>query len=75
MKSYPSTVDLPLILDRTTEPILPARQIFADSPFRPWAPREVIRHRAHAIWEREGHPDNRELANWLEAEAQIMGRA
>jgi hypothetical protein len=38
------------------------------------APREEILHRAYAIWEKEGHPDNRRLANWLEAEAEVMGR-
>jgi hypothetical protein len=39
------------------------------------APREEILHRAYAIWESEGHPESRQLANWLEAEAEIMGRA
>jgi hypothetical protein len=38
------------------------------------APREEILHRAYAIWEGEGHPDNRQLANWLDAEAEMMGR-
>jgi hypothetical protein len=39
------------------------------------APHEVILHRAYAIWESEGHPDNRKLANWLEAEVEVMGPA
>ena len=73
MQSYPSAVRLPLILDRTTEPILPVRELFSSA--NPWAPREVISHRAYAIWQREGFPENRALANWLEAEVQIMGRA
>lgn len=38
------------------------------------APREEILHRAYAIWESEGRPDNRALANWLEAETEVMGR-
>lgn len=35
------------------------------------AARESILHRAYAIWEREGHPADRKLANWLEAEAEF----
>ena len=37
------------------------------------AVREEILHRAYAIWESEGRPPDRKLANWLEAEAEIMG--
>ena len=36
------------------------------------AAREEILHRAHAIWEREGRPQNRKLDNWLEAEADVL---
>jgi len=36
------------------------------------AAREEILHRAYAIWESEGHPRDRKLANWLEAEAEIL---
>ena len=35
------------------------------------AVREEVLHRAYAIWEREGHPGDRKLANWLEAEAEL----
>ncbi|HUR57157.1 MAG TPA: DUF2934 domain-containing protein [Opitutaceae bacterium] len=35
---------------------------------------EDIRHRAYAIWQREGRPDNRTLAHWLEAEADVRRR-
>lgn len=35
------------------------------------AVREEILHRAYAIWECEGHPQGRGLANWLEAEAAV----
>lgn len=35
--------------------------------------REEILHRAYSIWESEGHPSDRKLANWLEAEAAVMG--
>lgn len=33
------------------------------------AAREDILHRAYSIWESEGHPTDRKLANWLDAEA------
>jgi hypothetical protein len=36
------------------------------------AAREEILHRAYAIWESEGHPSDRKLANWLEAEAAVL---
>ena len=36
------------------------------------AAREEILHRAYEIWERKGRPENNALANWLEAEAQIL---
>ncbi len=36
------------------------------------APHEEILHRAYMIWENEGHPQNRALSNWLQAEAEIM---
>ena len=31
----------------------------------------AIRERAYSIWEQEGRPANRSLANWLTAEAEI----
>jgi hypothetical protein len=31
----------------------------------------VIRERAHAIWEREGRPEGRELDHWLTAEREL----
>jgi hypothetical protein len=33
--------------------------------------REEILHRAYTLWENEGHPENRKLDNWLEAEASV----
>ena len=32
---------------------------------------QVIRERAYAIWEQEGHPDGKDLAHWLQAETEI----
>ena len=37
------------------------------------AVREQILHRAYEIWESEGHPVNRELNHWLQAETGILG--
>ncbi len=33
--------------------------------------REQIALRAYAIWEREGCPNDRALAHWLQAEAEL----
>lgn len=32
---------------------------------------QAIRERAYAIWEQEGRPEGRNLANWLQAETEI----
>ncbi len=37
------------------------------------AAREEIARRAYEIWECEGHPEGRELSNWLQAEAGVLG--
>ena len=39
------------------------------------AARAEILCRAHSIWECKGRPDNSELADWLEAEGQVMSEA
>ena len=31
----------------------------------------TIRERAYAIWEQEGRPKDRSLANWLQAKAEV----
>jgi hypothetical protein len=36
---------------------------------------QAVRERAYAIWEQEGRPGDRDLPNWLKAEAEIDKRA
>jgi hypothetical protein len=33
---------------------------------------ETIRERAYAIWEREGRPEGRSIAHWLQAEDELV---
>ena len=35
---------------------------------------EEIRRRAYEIWETEGRPKGRQVANWLQAEAECLAR-
>lgn len=51
---------------------VPLIDTFAGMVITDRAAREEILHRAYAIWECEGHPENRKLDNWLEAEGQIF---
>jgi len=74
MKPYSSARPLASDLNREAQPASLVRDVFPGMNSTDRAPREEILHRAYAIWESEGHPDNRGLANWLEAEAEIMGR-
>ena len=34
---------------------------------------EMIRRRAHELWEQEGRPEGREMDFWLQAESEIAG--
>ena len=38
------------------------------------AAHEEILHGAYLLWESEGRPENRALANWLQAEIAVMSR-
>lgn len=72
MKSYATAV--PSIPD--ADPLTTARtrdaQLSDASPAA--ATRDEILRRAYEIWENEGHPGNRELENWLQAETDVCGR-
>ena len=63
--------NLPIILDRGRGAAMLLRNPFASLKSTDRAAREEILHRAYAIWESEGHPHDRKLANWLEAEAAL----
>ena len=39
------------------------------------AQRAEILCRAYSLWDCKGRPDNSQLADWLEAEAQVLGEA
>lgn len=73
MKAYP-TRELPMIPDPKPNVAREPRRDFPGMKSSDRAPHEVIMHLAYAIWEREGHPHDRQLANWLEAEAEVMAR-
>jgi Protein of unknown function (DUF2934) len=34
--------------------------------------KQIIRERAHALWEADGRPEGRELAYWLRAEQELL---
>ena len=73
MKTTVAARRLPLVLDRH-DAIAP-RDEFVGLVCSDRAAREEILHRAYAIWEREGQPEGRKLAHWLEAEADVLGGA
>jgi hypothetical protein len=59
---------LPYILDLETGISMPRAEAAPAS-------RDAIRSRAYRLWEREGHPDDRGLANWLDAESELQSDA
>ena len=75
MKAYPTVLAAPLTPVRVPVAALSVHGDFPGMNSADRAPREEILHRAYALWESEGHPSNRELANWLDAEADVLGRA
>ena len=34
--------------------------------------KQIIRERAHALWEADGRPEGRELQYWLRAERELL---
>ena len=58
-----------------SSPDIPPQDEFAGLISTNRAAREEILHRAHAIWELEGRPENRKLDNWLQAESEFRTRA
>lgn len=72
MKPYPNVQDFPLIPDRDPLATARVRDTFAACQSSGGASRDEILQRAYAIWEREGHPENRDMAHWLQAEADTL---
>ncbi|MBC7368578.1 MAG: DUF2934 domain-containing protein [Undibacterium sp.] len=70
-KSYLSP--LPIILDLDTDVASPELIGFGGAAAPEQAAHAEILHRAYTIWESAGRPENRDLANWLEAEAEVSG--
>jgi hypothetical protein len=35
---------------------------------------EAISHRAHALWEEAGRPEGRDVADWLQAEKELLAQ-
>lgn len=74
MKSPVARPPLPIIFD--SDHGIPAP---GPGGFGPAAPQRAahaeILQRAYSIWECAGRPENRELANWLEAEAEVWAEA
>ena len=70
MKSYPSARS-PLVRDASPESKHRAESLVGlRSTDR--AAHEEILNRAYLLWESEGRRENRALANWLQAEKELM---
>jgi Protein of unknown function (DUF2934) len=52
---------------------IPAIPGFAELNCHDRAAREEILHRAYFIWEKAGRPERRQLADWLQAEREVLG--
>jgi hypothetical protein len=74
MKAAPAPPSRPPVTDLETGTPAPVAHEFVGLKTTDRAVREEILHRAYAIWEGEGHPPDRKLANWLEAEAEVRQR-
>jgi hypothetical protein len=79
MKAFFSTRLTPPLVnapsaDLPAPPLAPLRFNYPGLSSTDRAPREEIQHRAYAIWQSEGEPNDRALAHWLQAEAEVMQR-
>ena len=59
-------------MDLETGISMPTAEPLANLKVSDRAAREEILHRAYALWENEGCPQGRQLANWLQAEATVL---
>lgn len=72
METPVTPAPLPLILDGETPDASPCRDGFAGLTPAAQAQRAEIVHRAHSIWECKGRGTDHQLADWLEAEAEVL---
>ena len=72
MRLESSRPPLPVILDSAPDVSSPTLTGFGGAAAPERAAHAEILHRAYTIWECAGRPENRELANWLEAEAEVF---
>ena len=74
MKSHYAPPPSPIISESARTLSSPNEAFYHGMKSTDRAPREEILHRAYAIWESEGCPVDRKLQNWLQAEAEVVGR-
>jgi hypothetical protein len=72
MKSAAPLGSLPRPTDNAADVSPPVIHALAGLKTTDRAAREEILHRAYALWESEGRPEGRKLANWLDAEASVL---
>lgn len=72
MKTHAQASPLPIILDAESQRSAPCRDGFGGLAVPDQAKRAEVLHRAHSIWESKGRGDDHQLADWLEAEAEVL---
>lgn len=72
MKAYATPVFSSLSLRDVRAVAASVPNLFRSLKSTDRAAREEILHRAYALWESEGRPQNRALAHWLQAEIDVM---
>ncbi len=63
----------PTVMDLETGISMSTRRGFEGLNTADKATSQQILNRAYTIWDRAGHPENRQLDHWLAAEAEVLG--